>query len=479
MVKLERFIKSRFYKINMHNYIRSASRINQEEESLVDRIKNSVKDNYQNFKRLLRTTSIEVLLGAFIGAFSGIYIGDHFQDAKGKTIPLGFSEISQIERDAEKEGKEVEPMARYLTSATDLPMKVFECWNHSHYTALYGSNVHAFARELDMRMDKTFKTHHYEIPDFTKELPRQADKALEGLKPFIVVMNRMHSVNDEFDAAWDDTHIANYIWVPEIYTDSKGNLKTKLVQKYVDTTHIYDYSKKHGEAASGKLDDVIREFPHLEFKEKIRTASKTHAEGEYAAELSRKKELKGKRLSEEELIEIAGTWYTGSTLKQNLGGVYAGWSDLHQDADSWRIEKSTAKDHRYETPFRSDSGPKEFQVAEGALHHGRELVSLIHEPIDAIQFTRVNVPILEHRIRRLIAVELDKKEEGDPEEIMNDIMKLSKDIYTANFKRGFDVEQYSYAMVLVSMLFGAVAGGFLGKCFDVLGERKRWYDDAW
>lgn len=431
---------------------------------------------YHEIKHVLRTTPAEILIMSLLGFFIATGYAYKKESERAKTIPLGFSEISQIERDAIARREEVGNMTRYLTDVNDAVMKIFECYNYANESTL---NVpRRFASELETKMDPAFKIHHYELFSFFKALPEHAKKALEELAEFADVRRGMGPVNSSFSAAWDDSHIDHYRTVH--YTvevcDSNRHCHTesRTKQVYDHTTHTYTYHGLEGEEASIRLDTVLKQHPELVFKEKIRTASKTNAEGEDAAERSRKVNGSRVMMKLEDLLGIANIWYTGSTLSENLPVIYGSWKQLHTDADEWRKAKETSHNDSYNTSSHHDDGPKEFRTAESALDHGTTLTSSIGEILNGIEYVRTTSNQLDNTIKEFIAVELDYKE-GNSRKLMNKVMDESKKWYKMNFKAGFDVDRFRWPLFVGISFLGMITGALLGTLWDYAGKRYKLY----
>ena len=214
----------------------------------------------------------------------------------------------------------------------------------------------------------------------------------------------------------------------------------------------------------------------LALTEVLHTASQTNAEGEYAAEKSRRGANGGARLSQDSLTQIANTWATGSTLMMNLPVADRLWTAFHGDADAWRAAKSRAHSDWYNTGSRSDSGPREFQTAERALSDGAGAEAKLGEILDGISFVKANTPKLEGMIRELIAVELHYKKDGtDTKKLMRAILTLSQQMYQKNFNGGLAVDPYRTLMVLLFALGGLGIGAGLGAGLDKASRKYRWY----
>jgi hypothetical protein len=448
----------------------------------VPEIVESVKYAFKNPMQVLRDTSIEVIIGACLGAVILGGISHTIESRRDKKIPLGFSEITQIERDARYSGKEVGALTRYLTSVNDASMKVFECWNlaNNSYSTVFSDKTEYFAKELERKMDPALKIHHYELYDFLRDMPGQARDAKKGLTDFIKVKDLIAPVNYDFDSSWSDSHIDSYH--TETYTDTETDSDgdthtvTRTREVYDHTTHIYTYNKNAGESASQKLDALLAGQKSLELNDSLQTASKTNADGEYAAETSRKLPKNQIKLDPMSLMRIASKWKTGSTLFSNLPVINGKWNSLPAHANEWRAAKSKAHSESYITFSHFDSGPIEFQVAESALNDGLSLYSSIDEIIEGINYTQTKAPEFDNAIREFIAVTLDKKESKlGSGKLSSDVRYIAREIYNKNFKNGFDIQGYRLWLMCLMTLLGAGIGGAIGAGLDYLGNEKRWY----
>jgi len=433
----------------------------------------NIKEKYneikENFEETLRETAIEAVIGAVVGTLIAFPITNHFESKRANKIPLAFSEITQIENDAKYSGKQVGNITRYLTGVNDASMKVFECWNLAHKQ--YSDLNEQFATELELQTDPAYKYHHYSLAGHLKSLPENAEKAKQQLSDFVNVMSKLPTINNHFSNSWTDMHIDNYH--TETDTDEDGDTTTSEV--YDDTTHHYTYSKGEGEAASQSLDNLLGEQKTLDIKEEIKTASQTNAEGEYAADSTMEHKDGKQTLGILQYREIASIWKKGSTLLAKMPTIQNLWRKLPSDANDWRSAKNTAHNAVYTTGSRYDAGPKEFQIAERTLSHGKDLHSAIYDVISGIEYAKQNAPVLDRKIQEFIHVCLDHKK-GNAGKLRNEIIHTAQEMYSLNFKNGLDVKQYRIWMLLLGLLGGAAAGGAIGFGIDKLAERKNWWD---
>ena len=429
---------------------------------------------------ILKTTKAEILIGATLGVLSGFILTYNHESQKDKLIPLAFSEIEQIEEDS---GGEVPHITRYITSTNDLQMKVFECWNHSFKLTTFGDNTKSFALELEKRINPYKKKYKYEIADFVEALPGQAERALESLHQFVEVLERLPALHNNLQAAWE--YYFEEVDHPETYleivthTDSNNNVYTTLETRtrivYDYTWHNYKYNRKAGKESVKDLDSILSEVPELKIPEQILTSRETHAENEAAMQASREKELKGKPLGKDKILELANTWYSGATLILEAKEAIADYSTLVVDARRWKETEPQSKNQRYQTYSNSDDGPVEFQAARKALEDGQDLERHITGMVDSINYVKQKVPELDQKIREYVSVVLEGKP-GDGKKLKKEIMGISRGIYSKTFKGGFDVDPFKWYVVALWTFVGALAGTAVGTAVDYAADKTKFYN---
>lgn len=423
----------------------------------------------------MNTRTRIVIITAVLCALLTTFFSAKNEVEREKHIPLAFSEIHSIQQICESKGVPVPTLTMLYAGMNDMVMKVFECSNTAYARTLFGRSTHFFASELSMRMDPSLKVHYYELPQFFGTLPALVDKALkEGLENFVGAHRKILNLNQYLSATWNDEHDNIYhteiYYTTEIYTDSDGNTHTRLVmhtrQVYDYTIHTYTYYPDEGEASSRLLEEFSSAYPNLELKEKLLIPNQTGAENEYAIEKSREKEL-NQRLDQKQLITFARNWAIGSTLIVNAPDILSRGRRLNESAPAWKTAKQTAHNEKYQTYSPSDSGPREFQVIENALKHGKALERLIGEIVNGLLVLKTKTPQLNKEIRALVGIEMDK-EEGRANKHKRNILSISRQIYDANFKNGFSIQTSRWWLVSFWFFFGGGVGAGLGFGLDVL-----------
>ena len=436
-----------------------------------------------NARCFLRETSIEVALGATVGFFCATPFFMYHEYKLEGSIPLGFSEISQIEREAKQRGETVGPVTYFYAFTSDTPMKVFESWNEAHAKLPFFSFERDFARELEICVEPTFKIHHYNLPALTKALPALAQQVTYELRDFKGAHYFSRQAADNFNEAWKDSHIdhyrTEYYTDTETYTDSDGKTHSRTVTKsrqvYDYTTHSYTYNRDAGERASDILDSFYQKYPSLAVKERMRRASTTNAEGEYAALKSRRAGNRDPVLGRADYNKIAHTWIDGSTLQVNLSDIQSILPALHHEGHQWREAKKTARSTSYITYSHFDRGPKEFQIAEEALTNSRAIEKSIREIFEGIEYVKNFSPILEQKVRDFIDTEINYQKKGNSKKLRNEIIGISRTWYEKNFKKGFNVNPFRWYMIVLGGLAGAFVGSAAGAGINYLGDRYNWY----
>ena len=383
-----------------------------------------------------------------------------------KLIPLGFSEIEQIEIDAERKHKPVDPITEYYAKLSDVNNKVFECWNTSLNFGLIGTNE-AFARELDARKNKIYK---YEF-DLLDTLPKTIDKVLAALKKYIDLTPTLRNVEIQFGSTWEEDHDDEYR--TEIYyttsTDSDGNTSTEMHtrQVYDHTDHSYWYHKPQGEIAYQSGIRMLKYFYRLDWPGNLMRPSKTNAEGEYAADKSRRVE----RHDQISLMEIATMWNTGS-LYNNLRSNILSYNGMYNLIKIWEKYKDTAHDDFYTTSSSSDPGPEEYQSVEHIRDLANTVVQAIDQLVFSLQTTKKELPVLKNKIEEYISVVLEGKK-GGANSLRREIISMSEKMYDRNFPNGINHNTFrGWLLILWSVV--ALVIGFLIGC-----GLKAWAGESW
>lgn len=429
------------------------------------------KEWSEKVKDVFKKTAIEIYIVSALGALlGGVFMANH-ESYRANYIPLGFSDIAQIEKEANNDKGAVGPVGRYLTSTNDAVMKVFECRNRAYANSVTFDRE-IFARELENKMVPEFKIDKYELFNYLDNLPEQSENALAKMDNFNQVRKALVDINSDLNDAWTDIHID--IYRTETHTDEDGNVETEQV--YDHTIHTYTYHPDFADVASSELNKIVDEYYFLGLDEKFITIKQTDAEKEYLAEKSRKNISNlDKRMTPEQLLEIANNWYFGSTIKNNIPKAQDSWSSIKSDSTEFDLSRATAHSERYITYSPYDNGPYEFRVCEQTLDDGIRTYRLINEMISGIDFVQEKAPVLEAKINELIKVELDKKD-GNARKLANQIIDISMDMYKLNFNEGFDIHTYRVWLVILAVIGGGGAGAAAGYGLDKLTNKYNLYD---
>ena len=379
---------------------------------------------------------------------------------RGTHLPLAFSEIHQLEKDAEKAFTELNPLTQFYAKANDATMKVFESWNQSHETK---DPPKEFALLLANRLGGrgTVKKFHYNLKELLDQLPPLGRDLLGRFAPHQAAREGIHLANRHLDRAWTEYHQDHNKTVvvrkSRTVTDGKGNSRTEYYttteQVYSHTTHTYTYYRAQGESASHTLDALLAKTLNLTVKQTLMRPSQIGKENQEAIAKSRKKK-------ELNLLELASTWATGSTFSVNYPVMMSAWTSLPAHADRWRVAKGTAHSTWYITYSRVDFGPREFQVAEQALANGRKLERALSNLLGGLSAAVTDAPLLEKKITSLIT---SLTEPGkDQKALAEDVLQTAQALYAKNFQGGFDVAGFRWYMIVLLTLLGGMGGSAMG-----------------
>ncbi|MEK6960862.1 MAG: hypothetical protein AABX47_06825 [Nanoarchaeota archaeon] len=439
------------------------------------------KELAENVKRTLRRTSIEIVIGGLIGVGIAGYGSYSHETSRANRIPLAFSEIREIEKEADEKDMRLGPMTRYLPAVNDTSMKIFESWNNANETS---DPVAAFSHELQNKMQNIEFSSHYSLRDFLKMLPERSGEALNQLKEFRAVRDRMGPIVNDLSNSWTASHIdhyhTEYYTTTESYTDSNGKSQTRTVTKsrevYDYTRHTYNYSPHSGENASASLDRLLSEGRKLEFTERMEAAKKTNGPNRDAMVGSRKPE-ETEKFRDDDFLRVANIWRTGSTLMTNLPVIGSRYSGLPATHNSWKHAKGNAHSTSYTTYSHSDSGPIEFQVARQALDHTNDLYQNLDQLVGGIEFVNSNAKPLSDMIESYIEAggKGSNAKQPTPKEMSKAIIETARTFYRQNFKAGLDVDRFRWYMIALFGLLGMAAGCAAGAYIDKRADAEGWW----
>jgi len=423
-------------------------------------------------KDILRTTPAEIYLVAALGAFSAGSLSYNYEARRASLIPLNFTEITEIEREAELKGEKVGPITRYLATASDAPNKVFECYNHSHN--VFGQfDRKKFAAELEMRMDLAYKIHPESLKELLGAMSTQADSCLSELQKMHLIKERLVPLHSSLETAWKENH--DDIYLPTVHTsvDEDGNVHTYVTMDYDHTNHTFQINRPFARQSIRELETLLTEFQQPDFNEKIRTTRVTNAEGEAAAKESRRKNSPA---TQKELLNLANLFYYGSTLAANLPEIKARWISLKNSSIELPIAENSASDEEYfyRTGSHSHPGPEEFQANERAREHTEVLHERLKRVFDGINYNKEASKELEAKINALISVELDNGD-GNGRRLSSEIINLAKTMYELNFEDGSDTPLIRWELIVMLSFVGLGFGAAAGYGLDLLGDRYNWY----
>lgn len=387
-------------------------------------------------------------------------------------VSIAFSEVGKTIKAYEAEGKTVPPLTLYYAKLSDVAMKVFESRNYA-YQVNRSNDI--FATELQERVDKSLRIHQ-QVSETAKDFPALAQNALKSVDVYVKAASKLPPVSAAFDSAWSDYH--NDVYRTEYYTetecDSKNVCKTveKSKEVYDHTTHTYIFHASYGEQAAQGLNTYLQQIPDIKVSERLIFSKKTDIDNEYAIERSHAEKLNGKIPTQAEALEIANTWATASNFSQFGSAITDSHATLKKLAPQWQQALRTARSTEYDTFSHSDSGPKEFQIAEETADTTKGLTAAANKITGGISYAAYAVPQLERSIHEFIGVTLDGKP-GDPDKLHREVVELATNLYERNFTDGLNINPFSWIEVGTFTFLGGLAGGGAGYGIGKYQHRRR------
>src|SRR3989338_9911378 len=161
----------------------------------------------QWFGKLVKETPIEIFLLAAIGAGIAGYATYRHESIRTKSVPVGYSEIAIIQREAERSGELSGGLTNYLTSVNDAVMDVFDAWNIAQRN---GGTTRQFAAELDFKMERSFRIGPYTLHDRLTSMPMRAETARQEIHEFEELLAETKTLNKLLEEAWSENHLDHY-----------------------------------------------------------------------------------------------------------------------------------------------------------------------------------------------------------------------------------------------------------------------------
>jgi hypothetical protein len=306
-----------------------------------------MKDIFNKIADVLLNPRAEVAIGGIVLGLAAGIGSYHHESAKRGQIPLAFSEIGQLKRDAAAQGIRIPPLTMFYASLNDTVMQVFEANNLTYNSFLSWNNkTEGFAYELEKKNDPAMRIHTL-ISDYAKVLPGYAQDASASVAKLAAANKDLPDIVNAFDKSWSSSHTDIYRTETEertvCDTDSKGHehchVETESHQVYDHTIHRYRYDRGQGERASQLLQDFMAKYPDVKIDEKILIASKTNAENEWAMRESRKHLPGYKSLSQKDYDSLKDVWAAGSNYVALTPAINQDHEGLSTQSPLWGSAK--------------------------------------------------------------------------------------------------------------------------------------------
>ncbi|MCD8566489.1 MAG: hypothetical protein LRY36_00920, partial [Alphaproteobacteria bacterium] len=402
--------------------------------------------------KLIRETSIEIAIGAGIGLVFGVAASYMHEDSKRGQIPLAFSEIGQTKRVLSWHDQKVPPLTMFYSVTNDVAMKVFEASNKGYAWSIGSafSRPNRIAYEMEKKIDPSMR-FHTQIPEYAAQMPEIGKAALQSILPAMKASMAIKPAIVALDKAWDEYH--SDVYRTETYTeqncstDGKGNrsctTEVKTRQVYDHTIHTYTYHKNQGELASQLLNAFQQAYPSVHIDEELLLVPQTNAENEEAMRNSRKNLSGYEALKGDDYLKLTNVWATGSNYHVLMPRAEKNHAKLLETTPVWGKAKNSARSHRYTTYSHSDSGPREFRIAEAALEYAQAMAQNIDRTSTGIALAQAQIPLLSEKIKQFVNVELHGAP-GNSSRLLNEIMYETRAIYDKNFAGGFDTQPFKW-----------------------------------
>ena len=432
---------------------------------------------FNRFSRLIRETPAEIYIGAALGMTLGAAVAFNHEAAKRGQIPLAFSELSQLKKQAQDTKEQLSSLSLYYATLNDLLMQVFEA-NNTARNGFFGEWSEKFAFELEKKIERTMRFHH-QIPEYSAELPGYAAASLRLLDTLAQARADLPPIVEALRDSWDENHDdikkTVHYKVPVCVTNKKGREichdKDKTREEYDYTIHTYRYYGDKGRRAARLMQAFTAKYPDLKMNLALATVGGTNAENEWAIRESRRLLPGYKAPDGKEYVRLANVWATGSNYAVLVPRIHETQPVVNGETHAWIAAEPYAHGTRYKTHSHDSDGPQEFQVAQKAFATTAKQLEQLSTLIDGIVLVRDGIGPLDEKIKVYVNAALHRGP-GDPARLGGEVLSKARNMYEKNYVGGFDVYPAQWGMaVLYTLLAGALGGG-LGKRVDLWGNRR-------
>lgn len=406
-------------------------------------------------------------------------------------IPIVFSEYTELGNKAQADGRELSAATSFHAGLFDFANKVLEAYVNARSQ---GSDFHhRFARELKYRMEtyarrveeQGEKAHRRELVEFFAEIPQSGRKLLAELSDYLTVSHSLQAIRPSFEASWTEYHDDDYELVPVTHTstDNNGNVTVtvSMESQYDHTHHSYSYHQHEGESAARDLARLIDSIPRFSFDRYILFANKIQEPNRKAIEWSRRYRDE-KALTENEMVNLAASWWQSSSLKKNDEAIQGSWGSIRNGSELWKAQKLSATlnpERKYVTHSRHDNGPVEYQTVEQIIKQSNNLSVRINSEVDAINQVVQKLPVLEDKVREYIDTVLNTGadfgpfDENKATQLSGQILGMTREFYRLHIDNGLELDPFRSYMIFVYSLLGITLGAAFGTGGAALVEKFR------
>jgi len=372
---------------------------------------------------------------AAISAVAAAGIAHYVQKQRARVFPALYSGVERLDQTNEA--------VEFYAAVNDMVAAVTSMWNRSN-----GSYS-----------DFAMNTRTGELSKKIETLQKNGQLLLDRLEAYRNLSEIAERASGLFAASWKYESHDNYIWVPHVTVNSKGQTSTSLRRQYQDTDHWFTFYRDKAEEARAVLEELLGDYRVEDLYNP--GLSRFHVDPTHEDRRSVRDtvfEDDEKIVSDEEVNKSVNQWLLHAHVDSALvGGVHPTLNKLHSDSSGLLdvIGASEGKFH-FNTTSESHPGPKGYQYSKRLSQY----CAAIAEEIASLE---ASIRLSMNNAEKLNALMADMEKRRKAKKFSREALDLAVESYLSAFPASeINMDQRAYGSTTAFVATGvAVIAGLL------------------
>lgn len=379
-------------------------------------------------------------LGAAAGAAVGsglaaAGIASYVQKRRARVFPALYSGVERLDQTNEA--------VKFYAAVNDMVAAVTSMWNRSN-----GSYSNFAMNTRTGQLSKKIDT-----------LRKNGQLLLDRLEPYRNLSQIAERASGLFADSWEYESHDNYIMVPVVKVNAKGQTSTSLRRQYQDTDHWFTFYRDKAEEARTTLEELLGDYRVEDLYDP--ELSGFHVDPSHEDRRSVRDtvfEDDKKIVSDEEADKFVNQWLLHALVDSALvRGVHSTLDELHSDS-SGLLDIIGASEEQFHDKTTSDShpGPKGYQ-------HSMRLSQYCAAIAEEIASLKASIRLSMNNAEKLNTLMANMEKRRKAKKFSREALDLAVESYLSAFPTSeIDMDQRAYGSTTAFVATGvAVIAGLL------------------